>query len=125
MSEYQLEVLKYGVIPVIVLAIVIILYFMFDENEALLKRVLSFSHSIIPILGFLYAVAVCASTSIKKYEPENTIFTIFMVSSLIFCVSSFFTYRGPKLMHGALVFVVSATIYLTFIGGMAITHDWI
>ncbi len=124
MSSYQSDVAMYGIIPIVILVLIMVLYAVFDENKSASKLVLSLMHSIIPIIGFSFAIVFCDSTSFSNYEPESTIFTSIMALTLVFSILSFFIYKGPKFIHGLLFVVIGCSLYLTLIGGMAISHDW-
>lgn len=86
---------------------------------------LSYMHCIVPIIGYVYAVIVCAGTEFGNHYPESTIFTVIMLSSLPLIIVSFFTFKGNKANHFILLATLPSAGYFFLTGGMAITHDWL
>lgn len=124
MNEYQEVVILKLVAPILILLAISIIYFVFNKNQTIWNRLLASSHSLIAILGALYAIIVSKFTSSTSFDPHTLNFSKILAVAVIFGFIAVLYFKGNKKVHFLLLPFVLCVAYLWHVGGMAITHNW-
>jgi hypothetical protein len=113
------------VVPVFVMFGVSGAYFALDSGEAPRReRLLVSAHGALGALLYLFALALWAvAPNWRPWAawPYLLAFSLPLASVLY----ALFRFRGPKVLHLAQLANLWAFAYALFIGGMAITGDWL
>lgn len=121
LNEYQQQVLFLDDVrvPLIYAASISIFYFFFTKN------LLSSAHGILIIFAFLYAGIFGGITEYGAayywYWPLIG-FLLLAIVSVIYSIREFSTKRWVHLLH---LGTIGSATFILFIGGMAISHDWL
>lgn len=124
MTEYQESVIVKLLAPIIMLLAIAVIYFVFNRNQSPWGRILASSHSLIAIVGILYAIIVSKYTSPSSFAPHTAIFSNILVIACIFGFVAVLYFKGNKRMHLLLLPFLLCIAYVWHVGGMAITHNW-
>ena len=100
-------------------------YYACDIGES--KRSVRLMVSAHGALGtLLYSGALLWWYLSPTYRPWATLpFLLAFVMPLSSIIFSFFKFRGPKILHLLQLLNLNALIYALFIGGMAVSGDWL
>jgi len=112
-------------LPALVMCAVSGVYYAYDTGEP--KRSVRLMVSAHGVLGtLLYACALLWWYLSPTYRPWATLpFILAFVLPLSSIVFSFCKFRGPKVVHLVQLLNVSALAYALFIGGMAVSGEWL
>lgn len=125
MTEHQETVIVRLLAPLIILLVIAVIYFIFNRNQSLWYRTLASSHSLVAIVGILYAVIVSKYTSPSSFAPHTTIFSNILVIACILGFVAVLYFKGNKSIHLLLLPFLLCIAYIWYVGGMAITHVWV
>ena len=122
MTEYQ-EILFIKLqVPLLILFLIAILYFIYNKNLSIINRLIASLYSVIAIAGAVYAIVVCKLTGPNSFEPHTVIFSNILAISVIFGFVSIFLFKGNKAIHLLFLPFLICLAYVWHVGGMAITH---
>ena len=124
MTEYQELVLLKLLVPIVILFVIAIIYFVFNRNQTIANRILASSHSLVAIVGAIYAIIVSRYTSPASFNPHTLNFSKILVLAVILGFICVFLFKGNKKFHFLLFPFVLCVAFIWNIGGMAITHNW-
>jgi len=112
-------------LPVLVMCAVSGAYYAFDIAEPKRRvRLMVSAHGVLGALLYLGALFCWFLSPI--YRPWATLpFFLTFVLPLSSIVYAFFRFRGPKVLHLVQLLNLSALAYALFIGGMAVSGDWL
>jgi len=122
MNEYQQIVLLKLAVPIIVLLVIAIVYFVANKNQTIWQRILASSHSIIAIVGAFYAMIACKYTAPNSFDPHTLNFSRILAIAVIFGFVTIFYFKGNKKTHLLLLPFVLCVAYIWHFGGQGITH---
>ncbi len=122
MTEYQELVLVKMVLPLVLLAIIFFVYFIFNKNQSIGHRLLASLHSLIAIMGVVYAIVAGKFTSQSSFSPHTQNFSKILAIAVIFAFICVFYFKGNKKVHLLLLVFLFCLAYVWHVGGMAITH---
>jgi hypothetical protein len=111
--------------PAVVMVIVSAAYFWLGRRESnLWVRVLFSMHGVVAALFYLGALAIWEAT--QAFRPwaawPYLLLHVIPVASIVF---SFVRFPGPKTLHLLQVVNLLCMLQTIFVGGMAITGDWL
>lgn len=112
--------------PPALLLIVSILYFVLDRRDTPMRlRLATSSHGAIAFVLFLvgYLVGALLRGGYRPYLAWPYLLS-FLVP-LCFAFYALWKYRGPRLLHVLQGPNIAAMLWVMFVGGMAITGDWL
>ena len=121
LNEYQQQVLFLDDvrIPLLYAAGISAFYYYFTKN------LLSSAHGALIIIAFLYSAIFSGFTEYGAasywYWPLFG-FLLFALSSLIYSIREFSNKRWVHLLH---LGTLASAAFILFVGGMAISHDWL
>ena len=125
MTLYQSQALGqiagFYVIPFLVSA----LYFYKSKGIKMTQRILLSTHGLVFIFASLFAVAVSTNTSRENFEIEWYIFQGILILGIASVFYAIIKFKGSKLVHLSQVPNLFAAVFIWFVGGMTISHDWI
>lgn len=121
--EWLMAVLVWYSAPVIA-ALVTALYFVGSRDDVSLpRRVLTSAHG--ATIAALYILAMTVAVT-HRFDPVlGTPFTVALLIPLALKVVSVVLYRGAKKVHWLQVPNVACLAWTGFMGGMAITGQWL
>lgn len=111
--------------PITMIAISVIYFLADSRKNELSARLLTSSHGILG--AFIYLGAMCLHYfKPLEYRPHLAVpFAILCMVPLVAMFYSFFTFRGNRMVHILQILNLWALTWTLFIGGMAVTGDWI
>ena len=122
MTEYKEILFAKLIVPLLILFVIAILYFIFNKKQSILNHLIATLHSVIAITGAMYAIVVCKLTGPNSFEPHTVIFSKILAISAIFGFVAIFLFKGNKFIHLLLFPFLFCLAYVWHVGGMAITH---
>ena len=125
MTFYQSQALGQIAVFYIIPLAVSALYFFKSKDANMTQRILISAHGLIFIFASLFAVFVSATTSIESFETEGSIFQGILLIGIASIIYAFIQFKGSRLVHLTQIINVFAAIFIWFVGGMTISHDWI
>ena len=84
MTEYQEMVLLKLLAPTVLLLVIAVIYFIFNRNQTTANRILASSHSLIAIVGAVYAIIASKYTSPTSFDPHTLNFSKILAIAVIF-----------------------------------------
>jgi hypothetical protein len=101
-----------------------LIYFAASPNsQRVYARLFASSHGVVIALLYLAAGLV---HEWKLSKPSYAApFTVTLLLPLGLMLLSLFVYRGPKYVHGLQVVNLLCLFWTSFVGGMAVTGDWL
>jgi uncharacterized membrane protein len=107
-----------------IMFVVSLTYFLADARRpAYGVRAISSAHDILGLL--LYFGALLSNTN-PQYRPYLAIpYAVLYILPVAAIVVSFFTFRGTRLVHLLQIPNLLALFWSLFVGGMAVTGDWL
>ncbi len=125
MTEHLETVMVKLLAPLIMLLAIAVIYFIFNRQQSLWSRVLASSHSLIAIVGILYAIIASSYTSPSSFAPHTAIFSNILVIACIFGFVAVMYFEGNKSIHLLLLPFLLCMAYIWHVGGKVITHNWV
>jgi hypothetical protein len=112
-------------LPALIMFVISVAYFCLGHREANLWVRLFFSlHGLSATLLYIGALVLWQTT--QTYRPwaawPYLLLHLIPVASVIFALVRF---PGPKLLHFTQLLNLGCMLYTVFIGGMAVTGDWL
>lgn len=109
--------------PAIMAAVSVTYFFADARRPAYAARVISSAHG---VLGMLLYFGALVSNPQPQYRPSLAIaYLALYILPVAAIVVSFFTFRGPRLVHLLQIPNLLALYWALFVGGMAVTGDWL
>jgi hypothetical protein len=124
MTEYQETIFLKLLAPLIILFIIAVIYFIFNKKQTLWSRIFASSHSLIAMVGALYAIIASKYTAPGAFDPHTLNFSKILAVAVIFGFIAVLYFKGNKKVHLLLLPFVFCVAYIWHVGGMAITHNW-
>ncbi|MEW8659541.1 MAG: hypothetical protein AB2603_14580 [Candidatus Thiodiazotropha endolucinida] len=124
MNSYTLFVLKQGVFGLISALIPAISYWLSNPNATRLSRVKLILPSLIIVSSFVFTALISTHTTIEGYEPYWWVFQATLLLAVISIMYSVMWHDGNNAIHITHLFTLFSVVYLWFVGGMALSHDW-
>ena len=124
MTEYQETVFVKLLAPIIILFMIATIYFVFNKNQTLWNRMFASSHSLIAMVGALYAIVASKYTAPGSFDPHTVNFSKILAIAAIFGFIAVLYFKGNKKVHFLLLPFLLCIAYIWHVGGMAITHNW-
>ncbi|MEW8012329.1 MAG: hypothetical protein AB2794_14590 [Candidatus Thiodiazotropha endolucinida] len=124
MNSYTLFVLKQGVFGLISALIPAISYWLSNPNATRLSRVKLILPSLIIVSSFVFTAFISTHTTIESYEPYWWAFQATLLLAVISIMYSVMWHDGNNAIHITHLFTLFSVVYLWFVGGMALSHDW-
>lgn len=113
-----------GAIPVLLsLCIGLVYFYKSPPSQPLAQRVIISCYGVSILLIYICAWAVFV-TGLSNNSLISPFLYTFIVP-LILIVATFVLYRGPKWVHLLQIVNVIVLAWTYFIGGMAVTNDWL
>lgn len=125
MNDYQEVVTLKLALPILILLVITIIYFVFNNKQTLWSRIFASSHSLIAIVGALYAIIACKYTAPGAFDPHTLNFSKILAVAVILGFIAVFYFKGNKKVHLLLLPFVFCVAYIWHFGGQAITHTLI
>lgn len=122
MTEYQEIVLLKMFVPLLILMAIFLVYFIFNKNQSIGHRLLASCHSLIAIVGVVYAVIACKYTGPSSFAPHTQNFSKILAIAVIFGFVCVFYFKGNKKVHLLLLVFLFCLATVWHVGGKAITH---
>jgi hypothetical protein len=112
-------------LPALITTAISAAYFSFARNEkAPLVRIFVSAHGLVAAVFYIGALAIWELTG--NYRPWAAFpFLLLYLIPIASIVYSLIRFSGPKFLHVSQVANVICISYMLFIGGMAVTGDWI
>lgn len=106
-----------------VMVVISVVYFVADRSSRVGTRLMSSAHGLLGAALFSAAIAIWVAgfSSISLVWPFTLLFALPVVSMF----ASLALHRGSKLIHLLLVPELLCLAWAWFIGGMAVTNDWL
>jgi len=112
------------IVPVLVPLAVSAVYFLRSpSNQALSKRMLASAHGL--SISVIYLSAIAISWTKNADRTLGRPFAMALVVPVVLIVISFALYRGKRATHWFQVLNFVCLGWVSFVGGMAITGDWL
>ena len=124
MTEYQETIFLKLLAPLIILFIIAVIYFIFNKKQTLWSRIFASSHSLIAMVGALYAIIASKYTAPGAFDPHTLNFSKILAVAVIFGFIAVLYFKGNKKVHLLRLSFVFCIAYIWHVGGMAITHNW-
>lgn len=125
MINIQLFVLWLGA-PTIMFAISALYFFTDPRRPAYIARAISSSHGAIGAILYLSALGLHMGSSPHEYRPHLAVpYVALFVLPAISVIAAFFTYAGRRIVHVTQLVNLPALVWTMFVGGMAVTGDWL
>jgi hypothetical protein len=109
--------------PILSVLISVIYFRKSPKDQPLARRYLVSAHGV--VIAVIYVAAILVWQSGAARDALAKPFTFVCITPLLFILASFIWFRGPRYIHllqlGNL-FCLAATF---FVGGMAVTGDWL
>ena len=78
------------------------------------------------VAALLYVGAIILWETTRAYRPNAALpFLALHLIPVALIIYSFLRFKGPKLLHVMQLANVASMFYTVFIGGMAVTGDWL
>ena len=109
--------------PLLAISISIAYYRASPRAEPLFKRIVASAHGV--TIALLYVIAILVWRVGMATPRLATPFLVLLLLPLSLIVASFFLFRGRRIFHWLQVFNFLCLIWTGFVGGMAVTGDWL
>jgi hypothetical protein len=111
--------------PALVMVAISIAYFWLGRREpSLVTRILVSAHGVFAAALYLGALGLWEVT--RAYRPwagwPFLLLHLIPIASIIYAL---FRFSGPKLLHLSQIANLGCMVYTYFVGGMAVTGDWL
>jgi hypothetical protein len=109
--------------PLIAMLISAIYFFGSKADDSLFRRILTSIHGF--AMTALYAIAWAISMTRQSDAGYGVPYAIGLLVPAALIVLALFRFRGNKKLHWLQIPNVACLVWIGFIGGMAITGDWL
>ena len=109
--------------PMVALAISAVYFVTSPKNQPMAQRFAASGHGAVICILYLTAMA-CWILGVSK-RSYGFPFAVLLLFPVLLMGLSFFLYRGPRFVHGFQVLNLLCLAWTFFIGGMAVTGDWL
>jgi len=109
--------------PILALVISVAYFWASPKSQSLSSRVLASAHGVAIAGLYVGAMSIFYANAAKpKYAVP---FLVLLAFPAVLMLLSFFLYRGPKHVHLLQILNLLCLGWVAFIGGMAVTGDWL
>jgi hypothetical protein len=120
---WLLEALMLYAAPLIALSISVVYFLGSRSDDLMSRRFLTSAHGL--AMCALYLVAMTVSFTRQSNLRYGTSFALALLVPLALMVVSLLLYRGNKKLHWLQVPNAACLVWIGFVGGMAVTGDWL
>jgi hypothetical protein len=104
--------------------VVSVIYFLCSKADASLsRRLVTSAHGL--VIATLYVLAMSVAITRRSDPAFGAPFTIMLLLPVVLIVVSVLLYRGGKELHWLQLLNVACLAWTGFVGGMAVTGDWL
>ena len=122
--NFTVRVHRVFIFPVLLAVAISVIYFRNSpRTEPLARRLLASAHGVVIAVLFISAIAIWLSG--HSQERLGTPFQLLLLIPLALMIASFFLFKGPKATHLLQILDVVCLLWTWFVGGMAVTGDWL
>jgi hypothetical protein len=121
--EWVMSALVWYSTPLVATAISVAYFLRSGADVSSLRRVATSAHGV--VIAVLYVVAMLVAVT-RRYNPAlGTPFTLALALPVVLVAVSLLFYRGSRTLHWLQLPNVACLAWTAFMGGMAITGQWL
>ncbi|MBT3061309.1 MAG: hypothetical protein AB2728_18220 [Candidatus Thiodiazotropha sp.] len=125
MPTYSIFVLKQGIVGIVLAFIPAIACWVANKNEVFIYKIKLIIPSILLLMCFIVMALVSQYTTRQNYEPFWWTYQIAIFIAFLSIMYSVSLHNGRGIIVLTHLLTILSAAYLWFIGGMALSHDWI